>query len=261
MSSARVLYVDIETSPNIADVWGLWQQNVGLAQLRQSSRIMGFGAMWRGAKRVRWYSEYDPKTGEMDGQQAMLEAAWKLYDQADVVVTYNGDKFDHLHFNAAWVTAGMTPPSPVLSMDLYKTVKKNFRFPSNKLAYVSERLLGDTKVKHAGHQMWRDCLDPEVDDATRRKAWAAMARYCRKDVALMEPLHDRLTPWLPAKVHMGLIGGKDSFGCQKCGSEELVSRGVAYTATRAYRQFCCRVCGGWTRDTRAAWAVSGPEDA
>lgn len=251
----KVLYVDLETSPNIADVWGLWQQNVGLVQLRESTRIMGFGYKWRDGKSVRWVGEYDAATGEFSNRQAMLEQAHRLYDRADVVVTYNGDRFDHLHFNREWVEAGMTPPSPVVSLDLFKVVKKQFRFPSNKLAYVADRLLGDTKIKHSGHQMWRDCLDPDVEPERRRRAWAAMAKYCRQDVALMEPLHTKLLPWLPSKVNAALIAGGEVFACQKCGGEDLEKRGLAYTATRAYQQYRCRGCGGWTRDTRSEFGV------
>lgn len=245
----KVLYVDLETSPNIADVWGLWDQTVGLSQLRESSRIIGFGAKWQGAKGVKWVSEYDPATGELSGHQQMLEAAHKLYDQADVIVTYNGDRFDNKHFNAAWAVAGITPPSPSKSLDLFKVVKRQFKFPSNKLAYVADRLLGDTKVSHSGHQMWRDCLDPGVDPERKRKAWAMMAKYCRQDVALLEPLHEKLLPWLPNSVNAALMQGGE--GCQKCGSDDLESRGTAYTATRAYPQFRCRSCGGWTRGKAA----------
>lgn len=247
-SLARVLYVDIETSPNIADVWGLWDQNVGLAQLRESSRVIGFGAKWRGQKTVHWYSEYE------HGREEMLKAAHDLYDQADVVVTYNGDKFDHLHLNAEWVTTGLAPPSPCQSLDLYKVVKKQFRFPSNKLQYVAERLLDDSKIQNGGHSLWRRCLDPGVDELVKQKAWRLMARYCKQDVALLEPLHDRLEAWLPVKVNFSIIGGEPAqLGCHKCGSDDLESRGFAYTTTRAYRRYRCRGCGGWTRDQKSAW--------
>lgn len=259
IATPRVLYVDIETSPNLADVWGLWDQNVGLSQLRQSSRIIGFGAKWRGQKSVRWQGEYDPDTGDLTRQRQMLEAAHALYDEADVIVTYNGDKFDNKHFNGEWVSAGLTPPSPSLSLDLFKVVRQNFKFPSNKLQYVSERLLGVGKVKHQGHGLWRECLDDDVDPDVRRRAWSTMARYCRRDVALLEPLHDRLEPWLPKGINFALLAGpSDALGCQKCGSEDLESRGTAYTATRAYPQYRCRDCGGWTRDPRSSWSLARP---
>jgi hypothetical protein len=253
-STPRILYVDLETSPNIADVWGLWDQNVGLVQLKQSARVIGFGAKWAGQKSVKWYGEYDPKTGA-NTHAEMVVSAHRLYDQADIVVTYNGDRFDHLHFNAEWVSAGLTPPSPVQSIDLYKVVKKEFRFPSNKLQYVANRLLGDSKVPHSGHALWNQCLDPHVSDEDRRKGWAMMAKYCRQDVALLEPLHERLKPWLPAKVNMSLFDGP-GLGCKKCGGRDLEARGTAYTATRAFPQYRCRCCGGWTRDSRSSWSVT-----
>lgn len=258
MSNAKVLYIDIETSPNIADVWGLWQQNVGLAQLREASRIIGFGYRWRGGGKAKWVGEYDRETGELSGQTAMLEAARELYEEADIVVTYNGDGFDHLHFNTAWLTEGMDPPAPVVSLDLYKIVKKNFRFPSKKLAYVADALIGDTKIQNGGHSLWRRCLDPGVDPDTRRRAWAMMARYCRQDVDLLEPLHERLEAWIPASINLSVIGGpREGLGCPKCGGDDLEKRGYSYTATRAYQRYRCRGCGGWTKAGKAVWSVGG----
>lgn len=248
----RVLYFDIETSPNIADVWGMWDQNIGLTQLRESSRIIGFGYKWRSGKPAKWISEYDPKTGELSQQHQMLQAAHELYDQADIVVTYNGDKFDHKRLNTAWVSAGITPPSPSKSLDLFKVVSRNFQFPSKKLAYVADRLIGDTKIQNGGHQLWRDCLDPGVDKKKRRAAWDLMARYCMQDVDLLEPLHTVLEPWLQDSQSFGLIGApKTAPHCRKCGSSEVRKRGFAYTPTQAYQQYRCDSCGGWTRDTKA----------
>lgn len=244
--SARILYIDLETSPNIADVWGLWDQNIGLSQLRESSRMIGFAAKWKHEKTVRWYGE------DKHDHATIVKQAHRLYDKADIVVTYNGDRFDTKHLNAEWAIANLTPPAPVQSIDLFKVVKKEFKFPSNKLQYVASRLIGDTKVSHSGHQMWRDCLDPGVDPKVRAQAWTMMARYCKQDTALLEPLHEKLLPWLPAKVNMALFAEGDDIRCQKCGSDDLRKDGKTYTATRAYQAYKCRACGGYTRDRRAA---------
>jgi predicted RNA-binding Zn-ribbon protein involved in translation (DUF1610 family) len=257
VSDVKVLYIDIETSPNIADVWGLFKQNVGLAQLRESQRIIGVGYRWRGGGKARWVGEYDRESGKLSNRLGMLRMIHRLYDEADVVVSYNGDSFDHKHLNAEWVSEGLTPPSPYQSLDLFKVVRKNFRFPSKKLAYVAERLVGDTKVANGGHVLWRQCLDADVDADVRRRAWALMSRYCRQDVDLLEPLHDVLEPWLSGSINFSLMRGpSEELGCPKCGGNDLRRRGFAYTSTRAYQRYQCRGCGGWTKGAKMAWGVA-----
>jgi hypothetical protein len=246
---ARILYVDIETSPNLADVWGLWDQNVSLDMLRQSGHIMGFAYRWGGGGKARWVGEYNAEKGDLSNHQAMLEKAHQLYDEADIVVTYNGNRFDNPYFNTEWIKAGLTPPSPVLSLDLFATVKRQFRFPSNKLDYVCMVLLDDRKVKHPGYQMWKDCLDDGVDPKVRAKGWRNMSRYARQDVDLLEPLHDKLRPWLPNTINVAVFGQDDVQRCGKCASPDLERRGFAHTAAKRYQRFRCKACGAWARGT------------
>lgn len=238
----KILYVDIECSPNVADVWGMYDQNVGLSQLKQSSRIIGLAYRWNTKDKARWVGENNVS------RSAMLLAAHHLYDEADIVVTYNGNSYDHKVLNAEWIRDRLTPPAPYKSIDLYRVVKKHFRFPTSKLAYVAQQLVGDTKISHSGHDLWNACLDPNIDPETRGAAWRVMSRYCRQDVDLLVPLHEVLKPWLPDTVNLALMNRLPK-GCSKCGQDKLKRRGFAYTATRRYQRFRCDACGGWTRDT------------
>ncbi len=252
--SPKILYVDIENSPNVADVWGLWDQNVGLTQLKESSRIIGVGYRWATQKKTTFLSIYDKDTGKLTDNTSMLQEMRDLYDEADIVVTYNGNSFDNKHLNAAWAMADIPPPSPVISIDLYRVVKANFKFPSNKLDYVASVLLGDHKVANTGHVLWRQCLDADVPDDVRRRAWSLMARYCRKDVDLLLPLYEKLTPWFPESINVAVIGSQPlQNACPKCTSTHVQSRGYRYTRTRAYRQYLCMSCKGWFRGTRMEW--------
>lgn len=240
---AKILYLDIECSPNIADVWGLWDQNVGLSQLKRASRIMGFSYRWNSHVKAKWIGE------DTASQFAILAAAHRLYDEADVVVTYNGNSYDNKVLNAEWVKKGFEPPSPYKSLDLYRIVAKHFKFPSKKLAYVAQVLIGDTKVSHAGHDLWNACLDPHIDEKTRSAAWRVMSRYCRQDVDLLVPLHEKLLPWLGDTVNIAYLNDQLE-GCPKCGSGKLQKRGFFHTATRSYQRFKCLACGGWTRGSK-----------
>lgn len=247
MTGPKIAYLDIESSPLVVHAWSLRDLHVGLPQIREVTRMIGFGVKWRGDKNVKFYSEYH------HSQDEMIAKAWDILNTADAVVHYNGIGYDIPHLQREFVEHDLTPPSPFKNIDLYRVAKKNFKFPSHKLAYVSQRLLGDTKVSHTGHQLWVDCL--EGDEETKRKAWNLMRKYCKQDVALLEPLHDKLTPWLGNQFNMGLyVDGE--LVCQKCGGSDLESRGTAYTATRAYPQFFCRTCGGWTRDNKASWSIN-----
>ena len=245
--TARILLADIETAPAKAHVWGLFNQNIGLTQVLEDPRMMGFGAKWLGAKQVMWHSEYH------DSRDKMLTEIHGLLDAADVVVHYNGNTFDTPWIQGELAVEGFDAPSPFKQIDLYRVVKRNMRFLSHKLQYVSGRLLNDSKVSHAGHQMWVDCL--EGDDETKRKAWAAMRRYCKQDVALLEPLFHKTKPYFPASVNFAVYQPGDETACQKCAGTNLERRGVAYTAQRAFPQYRCHDCGGWTRDSRSSWSI------
>ena len=246
--TARVLYLDIETAPTVADVWSLRDTFVSLNQIKVHPRTIGVGYMWAGDKRPKFISEYH------NGHSEMIEKTRALLDEADAMCGYNSQGFDAKHLNAEFVEAGTTPPSPYKHIDLYKVVKANFRWPSMKLQYVSTRLGIGSKVNHAGHSMWSDCLGD--DEERKRKAWAMMARYCKQDVALLPLLHERLMPWLGNAFNPALYAPGDETACQKCGGTNLERRGVAYTAQRAYPQWRCRDCGGWTRDSKSSWSIS-----
>ena len=89
--AARILVIDIETGPNLAWVWGVWDQNVSLTQLEQPSHVMCFAAKWVGKRQVMFHSEHH------DGREAMVAAAWRLLDEDDTlmcaILTANGDTF------------------------------------------------------------------------------------------------------------------------------------------------------------------------
>lgn len=245
--TARVLLLDLESAPITAHVWGLRDQNIGLNQIRQHPRVIGVAAKWLGAKGVMWKSEYH------DSRSEMLEWSHRLLDQADIMVSFNGQGFDAPWLFAEFAKEDILPPSPFKHIDLYRVARK-LRLPSYKLAYVSQHFNVGGKVSTGGHDLWTRCLESEGED--QRKAWSLMRTYAKQDVALLEPLFYKLQPYFPGTVNMAVYSPGDGPACQKCASTSLESRGIAYTAQRAYPQYRCNDCGGWTRDGRASWSVS-----
>lgn len=233
----KILTLDIETSPNLAHVWGIWQQNVGINQLLEHGEVISFAAKWHDSKRVLFYSNYH------DGKEAMVQAAHDLLSEADVVIHYNGDKFDIPHLNREFLESGLEPPAPYASVDLLKAVKRKFRFPSNKLDYVVQKLQIGAKVSTGGHELWIACMNGS------EKAWSQMRKYNKHDVVVTELLYDKILPWIPAHPSSGLYDGF-SDTCPACGSGDLQLQGRAYTSMGVYQRFVCNSCGKWSRGNK-----------
>jgi hypothetical protein len=253
--SAKILYTDIETSPILAHIWSLRDLNVGLNQIIQDPEVIGVGYRWNDQRGAKYVSTWDHE--DLGGRAFMLGTVHALLDEADVVVHYNGDRFDIPWLNGEFARIGLTPPSPFKNIDLYKVARKNFRFPSYKLQYVSTALGLAGKHQTGGHGLWVACLNGD------EKARAKMARYCKQDVNLLPDLLEKLRPWLGAQVNFALWSEQGAeLACQKCGKAEFLRpKGTAYTATMAYPQYLCCPdrggCGGWTRDKKSAGTTAG----
>lgn len=239
----KTLYIDIETSPNVADLWSLAHGYVSVNQLRESSRMLCFAAKWRGQKRTQFFSEWD------NGHENMVRAAAQLLDQADVLVHYNGHTFDVPIIAQELADLEIPPYSPFQEIDLLRVVRKRFRYPSNRLLYVAERLLGETKVSHEGHSLWTKVITGDV------KARRKFKVYNVQDTVLLEKLHDRLLPWISNHPNVGLYGQVDN-ACPKCSSTALMRQGFSYTLNGAYQRYQCSSCGGWCTSTKRAFGVT-----
>jgi hypothetical protein len=228
----RVLMIDIETSPLLVYTWGLWQQNIGINQIVEPTRMLCYAAKWLGEDEVFYSSEHE------DGHRAMVAKAWLLLDQADVVVHYYGSRFDVPHLNREFLESGMPPPSPFKQVDLKLAVSKRFKLPSNKLQFVAQTLGLGGKEATGGFDLWRGCMNGDG------KAWRTMETYNRRDVTLLEEVYEHLLPWIPNVAHRHLYGAG---GCPACGADAVREDGLYRTPLSVFKRFVCDECGSWFR--------------
>jgi hypothetical protein len=241
----RILVLDIETAPNLAYVWGLWDQRVGLSQLVAPSSVLCFAAKWHGKPKIHFASDHH------DGHTKMIEKAHALMDEADAIVHYNGRAFDIKHLRREFLLAGLGPTSPHKDIDLLTVTRSKFKFVSNKLAHVSVELGLEGKAETGGFELWRDCM---AGDAA---AWRTMKSYNVQDVKLTEELYDRLLPWIDNHPHHGLYGPRfeDEDRCQRCGCPDLIRRGFYITNVGRYQRFRCTKCLGYSRGRKTVGRV------
>lgn len=173
----------------------------------------------------------------------MISRIHKMLSEADAVVHFNGKRFDIPTLNKEFLLHGLTPPAPYKQIDLLQVTKKQFRFPSNKLDYVSQVLGLGSKLHHKGHELWVGCMKNQPKD------WKVMEKYNKQDVILLEKLYNRLLPWITNHPNTGVYIGRPV--CTNCGSSKLQKRGLARTQAQSYTRYQCQGCGKWCRDNKA----------
>jgi predicted RNA-binding Zn-ribbon protein involved in translation (DUF1610 family) len=231
---AKLLAWDIEMKPAIVHSWGLFNQTHGINQVVEQPGMISFAARWYGEKKVIFKSVHH------DGREDMVKTLWDLLNEADALISWNGQGFDTKHAKREFLELGLTPPSPVKEIDLMRGVKSQFRMLSNKLDYVSQQLGVGAKKSTGGHELWVACM------AGDEAAWRKMRTYNIQDVNLLIDLYERLLPWLPAANHpnIAVLDGLD-FACPRCGSKDLERRGTAIKSTGTYQRYQCKNCGHW----------------
>jgi DNA polymerase elongation subunit (family B) len=232
----KILALDIETRPNIAMVWDLWQRNVPPSAVTEATAMICWAAKWIGDPKIVFRSTFH------DGRDSMIDTMYRLLDEADAVVHYNGQKFDIPYINMEFVRLGLGPPSPYQQIDLLKVVRKCFNFPSNKLALVSKELGLPGKIENEGFPLWIKCMADEPE------AWKRMKSYNIRDTELLEDLYFKLRPWAASLPSYGAMTGGDV--CPACGSTRLQARGFQYAKTARYQRYQCQGCGKWSRATK-----------
>lgn len=229
----RILTLDIETSPATAFVWGLRKVYIDPRHVIEQPRMLCFAAKWHDQRGIIYRSENKSR-------HDMLNDLWALLDEADAVVHYNGKSFDIPAINTEFLLEGMGPPSPFVHIDLWRTVRSEFRFLSNKLDNVARLLDIGQKSEHEGMGLWIKCLAGDAG------AWRRMERYNRQDVKLTEALYDELLPWIKGHPSFNLVTGT-SHSCPTCGSTDVQKRGYYRTKVSTFQRYQCNECGSYSR--------------
>ena len=242
MKKPKVLFLDIETAPILASVWGIFDQNIPLNMVESDWHLLSFSAKWRDDKQMIYLDQRKEKNVEDDSK--LLKALWVLLDQADIVVGHNVRSFDVKKINARFIANDMQPPSSFKMIDTLSIARKQFGFTSNKLEYLSEKLNTKyKKLKHdkfPGFELWKQCL------AGNKDAWKEMEKYNRHDVLALEELFDKLIPW-DSSINFNVYHDEEETIC-KCGSRDFIRNGFFYSSVGRYQRYRCSKCGSEIKD-------------
>lgn len=237
-TAVKVLLFDIESSPNIAYLWGKYEQNA-LGDFIRERQIICFAWKWLGEKKTHCLSlpMLRGYRRNPDDNRALILKLHSLMSQADVVVAHNVDGFDDKMANTDFIVNGLKPPKPHKTVDTLKVARSKFRFNSNKLDDLGARLGLGRKVHTGGFALWAGCLRGDM------KSWNLMERYNRNDVDLLEKVYLRLRPWMSNHPNMNALDGRSACPICRAPAVRMIVRKHRMTATGKKIQFQCRDCG------------------
>lgn len=239
-NKARILLYDIETTPNLAFVWGKYQQDV--IAYKEQWHIIMFAYKWLGEKRTHVVKLPDFPLYKKDPTNdfELVKKLRELFDEAHVVIAHNGDSFDQKKSQARMLVHGLTPPSPYRQIDTKKVARKYFNFNSNKLDDLGDILNIGRKMDTGGFKLWLGCMNGTMS------AWDKMAQYNKQDVILLEQIYLHMRGWMTNHPAMNLMEDRMN-ACPNCAAEgTMIKRGFYNRKVTKVQIWLCKNCGHHT---------------
>ena len=233
--SIKRLYLDLETSPNVVLSWRVgYDLRIDCDNIIKERAIICAGYKWEDDKEARiitWDKKQDDKE--------LLKQVIAIAATADEIVMHNGDKFDWPWVMARAIFHGLRVP-PVKTVDTLQWARRKFNFNSNKLDYIAKYLGIGGKIK-TEFGLWKEiCLN------ACPKSLRIMSDYCKRDVELLQRVHERLAEFVPAKTHAGVVMGRPSWTCPHDGSMHVKANKKRVTAGGVIQyQMQCQDCGAY----------------
>lgn len=244
-SGAKVLALDIETSPAIAYVWGRHKQYVAQSQVIQDPYILTWTAKWLGSPNIMQDSVHLHVGPEQLGKphdREVVQSLRDLIDQADVLLYHNGDRFDRGRLYARLAHYQIPPPHPARTIDTLKIAKAQFAFPSNKLDDLAEYLGVAHRKLPTSFDLWGRCMQGDLS------AYEYMLDYNAGDVQVLEDVYMRLRAFDRRHPNLALYDGAHALACT-CGSTDLTPTGrVVTTGVSVFDTYRCNTCSRVVRD-------------
>lgn len=237
MKKPKVLIIDIECKPILAHVWRIFDENIGINQIKTDKSILSWAAKWKGEKEI-FYEDLRGRK-DIDNDKPILKNLRDLLDEAEIIIGHNVARFDLKNIRTRCLKHGMRRFNDHTICDTLTIAKRHYSFTSNKLDFIADFLgLGGKRKskKFQGFDLWRECMEGNL------AAWKEMEEYNKHDVILTEQVYDRLSIYGKTYNHLIYLEAEDPLICE-CGSDKLHSNGLRGNRQGVYRRLRCLDCG------------------
>jgi hypothetical protein len=229
--------LDLEITPSLGWTWRKWRASI--IEFAEDWYVLCFSYKWLGERKVynRALPDYPSYHKDKTNDYDLVKDLHTLLDNADYVITHNGDRFDLRKANARFVYHRLLPPKKYKSIDTLKISRKYFGFSSNSLDDLAQHLKLGKKHQHDGFDTWKGCMDGNPT------AWRKMVAYNNHDVRLLERIYLRLRGYHATHPDMTPPMNEVRYVCPTCLSPKIEQVGWKVGKRTTKRQFQCKHCG------------------
>lgn len=212
----KVLFWDLESSPQLAWVWGTGEQYVSYDQIKEDSetKIITIQYMWEGDKEPT-YLEWDQVGDKFDDSRMIEEFTTNVLRKYEpehlLIIGQNHKAFDHKLLNERAKVLRLTPQiHNVVKIDTYRSSKQSFKSNSHSLDARSKQYKLGGK-EHTSLKTWIDVMEHQTLPEDE------LIPYGLKDVTDLKTIFWNDLPYyetIPAQIEKFLLQAKAK--CKVC---------------------------------------------
>jgi hypothetical protein len=236
--SPRIGVLDIETLPMEVYTFGLFDQNIGIEQIISDMCILSWAGKFLNDSEI--YSDIlTSKEAPKKDDKRITQSAHEFISKCDIVIGHNFVNFDGKILNGQFLLHGLLPLR-YITVDTLMVAKNNFRFSSNKLKFINDKLGIRNKQDNDGFPLWKACHQGKQEFLNK------MLSYNLDDVVATEDLFYKIRPYVK-NFNVALYNEIDEYQCPVCGSKNLKVDGYKYLSSGKYESVRCLDCGNLSR--------------
>lgn len=255
-NSVKYLYFDLESSLMEGYFFKIWDENIPISRVKKHSHLLT--AAWATNDGEVESIRITPEDVKTSNDFAVVVKMIEMINSCDVLVSYNGKRFDLKLLNTRAIFWGLPPITTKKHIDLFEQAKKSFKFPSNSMQNVSKYLGLDGKIETGQTMLWERCANYDNKEVCSQ-ALEEMETYNRQDIEATRDLHKRLQGWGKNTPNIGTIAkskdGVEGLRCTHCGSSDVAKIVIdgevkkGYTSVSSFDLYRCNEnsCRGISR--------------
>ena len=137
LHNAKILLFDLETAPLQTYMWSKWQKGVNDDAIISDWFILTWSGKWLFDDKIISHRCTAEEAKEQNDKRIVKEL-WQAFDEADIIIAHNLNKFDEKKSNTRFLFYQLPPPSPYLTIDTLLHARKRFAITSNRLGLYSK---------------------------------------------------------------------------------------------------------------------------